>query len=93
MELATAEYLTFLDPDNEASEDGYAKLLDGMENGKYELNVAYHLRAGTAADEDEIGFAFIQQWAQYVQTGSVRFLGVDKHCEHLVSAADVVLYG
>ena len=50
VELATAEYLTFLDPDNEATEDGYARLLESMENGKYELAVGYHLRAGTAVD-------------------------------------------
>ena len=50
VEMATAAYLTFLDPDNEACEDGYARLLESLEGGKYELAVGSHLRAGTAVD-------------------------------------------
>lgn len=48
VEMASSEYLTFLDPDNEASEDGYAKLLAATESGKYELIIGGHLKAGLA---------------------------------------------
>ena len=51
VQMATAEYLTFLDPDNEACEDAYAQLLASTEGGKYELAVGGHLRAGLAIDK------------------------------------------
>lgn len=37
VELSSTEYITYLDPDNEAINDGYAKLLDIILNGKYDF--------------------------------------------------------
>lgn len=37
MELATTNYITFLDPDNEAINDGYAKLYDTIQNEGVDL--------------------------------------------------------
>ena len=47
-ELASAEYVAFLDPEDEASEDGFAKLLESLETGGYEAALGGYLEAGTS---------------------------------------------
>ena len=44
VELATAAYITFLDPDNEAVNDGYARLYELAVSGKYDLVVGNMIR-------------------------------------------------
>lgn len=39
VEIATSKYITFLDPDNEAISDGYARLYDQAVNGNFDLTV------------------------------------------------------
>ncbi|WP_374017408.1 glycosyltransferase family 2 protein [Paenibacillus thiaminolyticus] len=41
IELATSEYITFLDPDNEAVNDGYAKLLNEIDGSDYDFVVGH----------------------------------------------------
>ncbi len=47
-ELATAEYIAFLDPENEASEDGFARLLESLEKDGFDAAVGGSLEAGAS---------------------------------------------
>nr|WP_222618970.1 MULTISPECIES: glycosyltransferase [Ornithinibacillus] len=44
MELSTSQYVTYLDPDNEAINDGYSKLLKEIEKGDYDFVVGNMLK-------------------------------------------------
>ncbi|MBS4204784.1 glycosyltransferase [Lederbergia citrea] len=46
-ELSTAPFITYLDPDNEAINDGFAKLYREMAKGKYDLCIGNMLRIDT----------------------------------------------
>ncbi len=44
VELATCQYITFLDPDNEAISDGYSKLLKIVNQGQYDFAYGYIIK-------------------------------------------------
>lgn len=44
MELANAEFITFLDPDNEAVNDGYARLVEEISNNDYDMVIGNMLK-------------------------------------------------
>ncbi|WP_405366517.1 glycosyltransferase [Ruminobacter sp.] len=43
VELATGKYVAFLDPDDEAVNDGYAELYADIESGNYDISAGNHL--------------------------------------------------
>ncbi|HLQ72332.1 MAG TPA: glycosyltransferase, partial [Bacillota bacterium] len=51
IELATTDYITYLDPDNEAVNDGYAKLYKEMTEGAFDLVIGNMLKV---AREDKL---------------------------------------
>lgn len=46
IEISTTDYITFLDPDNEAVNDGYAKLYKQIVNSDYDMVLGNMLKAG-----------------------------------------------
>lgn len=50
-ELATTEYITFLDPDNEAVNDGYTKLYETITNEGYDLVIGNMKKVDTQESE------------------------------------------
>ncbi|WP_343337969.1 hypothetical protein TPELB_33730 [Terrisporobacter petrolearius] len=46
IEIATTDYITFLDPDNESVNDGYAKLYKEIVNSDYDMVLGNMLKAG-----------------------------------------------
>lgn len=48
IELSTTDYITFLDPDNEAVNDGYAKLYHEISNNDYDLVIGNIKKVDTA---------------------------------------------
>lgn len=51
IEMATTDYITFLDPDNEAVNDGFAKLYQELEAGSHDMVVGNMLKLDTAEHE------------------------------------------
>lgn len=71
IELASTDYVTFLDPDNEAVNDGYAKLYRILVDEQYDMAVGNMLKVDTAEHE----FNYYRDVAYY--QGKVEFTDLD----------------
>lgn len=61
LELCTAPYITYLDPDNEAVNDGYAKLYNELDNDSYDLVIGNMIRL----DNQRLEFDYYKTAKQY----------------------------
>lgn len=71
-ELSTAPYITYLDPDNEAINDGFFKLLKETKKGKYDLVVGNMLRIDTKPVNFDYYRTAIQFYGSDVITKNVK---------------------
>ena len=75
IELASADYVTYLDPDNEAISDGYTKLYDISVKNNYDITVGNMLKLTTKIVDAKYYQKFVTQYGKdLVFEDSVNFM-------------------